>query len=90
MDGNSYYFIRLEGEEVFYSILSTDNEIAVILNAGDRVTIEHAPSVEGAASSILDGYTVTLDGRAAPEPSPSPAEASPAPEPAPSPEAAAE
>ena len=92
MDGNSYYFIRLEGEEVFYSILSTDNEIAVILNAGDRVTIEHAPSVEGAASSILDGYTVTLDERAAPEPSPSPAEASPspAPEPAPSPEAAAE
>ena len=92
MDGNSYYFIRLEGEEVFYSILSTDNEIAVILNAGDRVTIEHAPSVEGAASSILDGYTVTLDGRAAPEPSPSPAEASPSPvpEPSPSPEAAAE
>lgn len=90
MDGNSYYFIRLEGEEVFYSILSTDNEIAVILNAGDRVTIEHAPSVEGAAASILDGYTVTLDGRAAPEPSSSPAEASPAPEPAPSPEAAAE
>lgn len=88
MDGNSYYFIRLEGEEVFYSILSTDNEIAVILNAGDRVTIEHAPSVEGAAASILDGYTVTLDGRAAPEPSSSPAEASPAPEPAPSPEAA--
>ena len=85
MDGNSYYFIRLEGEEVFYSILSTDNEIAVILNAGDRVTIEHAPSVEGAASSILDGYTVTLDGRAAPEPSPSPAEASPSPVPEPSP-----
>ena len=79
-------------DRVFYSILSTDNEIAVILNAGDRVTIEHAPSVEGAASSILDGYTVTLDGRAAPEPSPSPAEASPspAPEPTPSPEAAAE
>ena len=41
LDGNTYYFIRLEGEEVFYSVSASQNEVAVILNVGDSVTIEH-------------------------------------------------
>ena len=40
LDGNTYYFIRLEGEEVFYSVSASQNEVAVILNVGDSVTIE--------------------------------------------------
>lgn len=60
MDGNSYYFLRLQGEEVFYSVSAKDNRVAVILEVGDRVSIEHAPAVEGQSASILDGYTVTL------------------------------
>lgn len=59
LDGNTYVFIRLEGQEVFYSLSAAENNIAVILNVGDRVTIEHAPQIEGAApSDILTGYTV--------------------------------
>ena len=59
LDGNTYIFIRLEGKDVFYSISAAENNIAVILNVGDRVTIEHAPQIEGAApSDILTGYTV--------------------------------
>ncbi len=60
MDGNSYYFLRLQGEDVFYSVSAKDNRVAVILEVGDRVAIEHAPAVEGQNASILDGYTVTL------------------------------
>ena len=55
MDGNSYYFLRLEGQEVFYTISAAENPIAVILNVGDPVTITYAPGEEG---SILAGTSV--------------------------------
>ena len=62
LEGNTYYFIRLEGEEVFYALSAADNPLSVILNVGDRVTISHAESQEQAA--ILDGYSLTVEGRA--------------------------
>jgi len=64
LDGNTIYFIRLEGDPTFYSIKAKDNNLAVILNVGDTVTIEHA-STSAEESLILEGYTVTLD-KAAP------------------------
>ena len=80
MSGNSYYFIRLEGENTYYSLSAAQNPIAVILNVGDRVTIQHTAPVEGEENAILDGSSVTLDEAApaaVPEPQPTPA-ASPA------------
>ena len=80
MSGNSYYFIRLEGEDTYYSLSAAQNPIAVILNAGDRVTIQHTAPVEGEDNAILDSSSVTLD-EAAPAPVPEPqptAAASPA------------
>ena len=62
LEGNTYYFVRLEGEEAFYALSAADNPTAVILNVGDLVTITHAASQEEA--SILDGYTLTVEGRA--------------------------
>ena len=70
MDGNSYYFIQLEGDPTYYSISAAQNPLAVILNVGDQVTIQHTPAVEGQSFSILDGSSVTLDGSAQPAPSP--------------------
>ena len=80
MSGNSYYFIRLEGENTYYSLSAAQNPIAVILNVGDRVTIQHTAPVEGEDNAILDGSSVILDEAApasVPEPQPTPA-ASPA------------
>ncbi len=57
MGGNTYYFIRLKGESVFYSVSAADNHVAVILNVGDKVTIEHAPAGDESAL-ILTGYSV--------------------------------
>ncbi len=68
MEGNSYYFIQLEGDPVYYALSAAENPIAVILNVGDKVTIQHTPAVEGQTSSILDGSTITLDGVASPDP----------------------
>ena len=54
LDGNSYYFIRLAGSDVFYAVSASDQPLAVILSEGDRVTITYRAG-EG---SILDGVTV--------------------------------
>lgn len=59
LEGNSYYFLRLKGEEVFYSVSAAANPLVVVLNVGDHVTIEHAPAVDGMDSPILDGYGIT-------------------------------
>jgi hypothetical protein len=41
---------------MFYSISAVDQQLAVILNEGDRVTVTYRPG-EG---SILDGVELTL------------------------------
>ena len=72
MDGNTYYFLRLTGEDVFYSVSAKENPIAVTLNVGDRVTISHEVAPDEPVS-ILSGTTVTLDRKAASAPAPTPA-----------------
>ncbi len=69
MDGNSYYFIRLEDEKVFYSLSAAQNREVVTLNVGDTVTIDHAVETPSsidhqAPTSILDGYTLYINDRA--------------------------
>ena len=64
IDGDSYYFIRLEGEQIFYSISAAQDREVVTLNVGDTVTIDHAVPAEGSDVSILDGYALTVERRA--------------------------
>lgn len=63
LDGNTYYYVRLEGQTVFYALSARDNQEAVILNVGDQVTIEHQVTEENAA--IAQGYSLTIDAPAA-------------------------
>ena len=67
MEGSTYFFIRLEGDQVYYAVSAAENPVAVLLDLGDRVTIDHAVQTEGETSSILTGYTLTIDGKAAPD-----------------------
>ncbi|MFB2010305.1 CvpA family protein [Flintibacter sp. P01028] len=60
LEGNTYYFVRLEGEDVFYSISAAQNREVVTLNVGDLVTIDHVVAAEGSQSSILDGYSLAI------------------------------
>lgn len=62
LDGNTYYYVRLEGENAFYMLSARDNQSAVILNVGDQVTIEHQVSEN--PTSILQGYSLTIDAAA--------------------------
>ena len=41
MNGNTQYFIRLEGESVYYQISAASAPLTVILNVGDEVTVEY-------------------------------------------------
>ena len=59
LEGNSYYFLRLEGEGTFYAVNAAENPLAVILNVGDQVTISYT---SGEGGSILTGTAVTRAG----------------------------
>ena len=76
LDGNSYYFLRLEGQDTFYAVNAAENPLAVILNAGDQVTIAYTA---GEGGGILSGTSVA---RAGETPVPSPRGGAPADPPA--------
>ena len=58
MEGSTYYFIRLEGEEVFYSISAAVSPLAVLLDPGDTVRMDFLPQ-EG-ESAILSAVSLTV------------------------------
>ena len=60
LDGNTYYFLRLDKEDVFYSVSALENRDVVTLNVGDRVRIEHAVPATDSTPSILDGYSIEI------------------------------
>ena len=59
LDGNSYYFLRLEGQDTIYAVNAAENPLAVILNAGDQVTIAYTA---GEGGGILSGTSVARAG----------------------------
>ena len=63
LEGNSFYFLRLEGAEVFFAISAVQNREVVTVNVGDTVTIDHQVPGEDMTGSILDGYTLTIHPR---------------------------
>lgn len=83
LDGNTYYFVRLEDDSSFYSISAVQNPLAVILNVGDRVTIHH--DLKDGVSDILNGSSITLEKRADGSPAPAIPSVPPIPEPSPAP-----
>ena len=54
IEGNTWYYLRLDGGNVYYVISAADDPAAVILNEGDYVAVKFAEG-EG---SILNAYSV--------------------------------
>lgn len=54
MEGNTVYFIRLQGETVFYTISAAQSPEAVILNVGQQVTLRFQPG----DGPILSAYAL--------------------------------
>ncbi len=73
LEGDSYYFLRLENESVFYSIKAGSNPDVIVLNVGDTISIQSFDETAGA--SILEAHAIERANGAA-----APTEAKPAPE----------
>lgn len=63
MNGNSVYFLRLEGDEHYYTLSAADDSDAVILNTGDSVELTCDTETAG---TIVPAYSVTVKAAAAP------------------------
>ncbi len=56
LDGNTFYFIKLDASECYFSISASTNQNAVILNKGDKVVITAKPS----KSNIVPAITLDI------------------------------
>lgn len=56
IEGNTWYYLRLEQGEVYYAVSSADQRSAALLSVGDTVRVQYMAGEE----TILDTYTVTL------------------------------
>ena len=79
VDGGTVCYIRLEGEEAYYTISAAEAPEAVILNPGDEVTIGLGSA--DTDSLLIPAGSLTVDSRApldepepTPEPDPSPSQ----------------
>ena len=55
VEGNTWYYLRLQEGQVYYAISAADDKNAVILSVGDAVTITYAKGED----KILSAYSVT-------------------------------
>jgi len=55
LDGNTHYFIRLRGQDLFFMIPAAGSPYVVLLNEGDRVEIYHTGDLEG---ELVNAYRV--------------------------------
>jgi hypothetical protein len=61
LDGNTYYFIRLENDAVFYAVSASSCREAVTLSVGDEIEITYT-AADG-KPSIIDAYSITIGGK---------------------------
>lgn len=54
-NGNSYYYIKLAGSEIYYVISASDNEAVVTMNVGDTAAVEFDTSSE---TTIRQAYSI--------------------------------
>ncbi len=90
LEGTTYYFFRLEGEEAYYALSAADYPEAVLLDGGDWVSIEYGLSDSGGRGGIRSGCSLldyqkqsAVSAPAREEASPAPAASLPETEPAP-------
>ena len=53
IDGNTIFYLRLEGGDVYYTVSAKDYPIAVILNAGDRVKLEYTAAEDSPLAEVI-------------------------------------
>ena len=72
LEGDSWYYLRFEGDDMYYALSASSSELAVILDVGDRVSLVFAPENEGEIFRAYSIARVESDGTQTSESSPSP------------------
>lgn len=72
IDGNTIFYLQLDGSDVYYTVSAKDYPIAAILNTGDQLTISYLPG-DGPLLEVK-----TLERNSAPAAEDTPAEETPA------------
>lgn len=63
LDGNSWYYIRLDGSTTFYAISASTDRNAVTLSVGTAVEIDvTTPEETPSAAAIVDAHAVSVKG----------------------------
>lgn len=44
IDGNTLFYLRLQGKEFYYTVSAKDYPIAAVLDVGDKITVEYIPT----------------------------------------------
>lgn len=65
LDGDSWYYVRLDGADTFYAMAASKDRNVVILNVGDAVSIQISP--EDSGNAIVNALSIST-GNAAPDP----------------------
>ncbi|MEG1268254.1 MAG: CvpA family protein [Oscillospiraceae bacterium] len=71
IEGNTFYYLKLEGSDSFYAVSAYDSEIAVIVSVGDTVRIDFAGD-DGSAILAAKSLEIISQNAAAPTPLPAP------------------
>ena len=50
IDGNTIFYLKLDGSQVYHTVSAKDYPIAAVLNVGDQVTVTYTPSEESLIS----------------------------------------
>jgi len=61
IDGNTCYYLQLEGREDWFSALAGDQPLLVLLNVGDDVKLQIAASAGGIAQPIYSAEVITAE-----------------------------
>lgn len=75
LDGTSWYYLRFQGEGAYYAVPATSNPLAILLNAGDTVSLSFDSKDNGGIFSVYSISRVKTAGgspvaSAAPSPHP--------------------
>lgn len=57
LDGDSWYYVRLDGAKTFYAMAAAADRNVVILNVGDKVTIQVSP--EDSKNTIVNALSIS-------------------------------
>jgi len=69
LDGNTWYYVRLEGADTFYALAAKADQNVILLNVGDSISIQTTVGEEE-SGNIINALSISDGSEAEPTPAP--------------------